>query len=476
MDPVPMFLLESLGLSLVYAVVITYFFNANPLQGAAPEDTVFSRRCALLLGIAIPSVYFGFLGRSWMHMAGRTRKVFTTVFACVAMLPAVGRLFAYPALNFYVECSANVLAGIGLGMMIVSWAELFTPYWQKTVGGYIAFAFGGGAILGMFMSSMDPFYQAAAQIGACAVSFALLAVCYPRSELGNAAKQPIPKHWVMPIGIELIMLAYSISFGLLFSLLFDHAAVAVDAPFVCLAILLGTCLYGFVVAFFKKYIPFSFLQKIILPFISLLLLCTPFAIGHSLPILVLAMTAICTLVFFDLGNLCSLVAMTTNYAVPPLYIVVRGRLFYYSGLFAGWAIGYALFGFGAIPESNTFFVFCAIAIILIGFVTLTPFEVKVVENQERPEAPAFDEKHYWYKRCKEVAEAYGLSNRELDVLSLLSKGRNAKYIEKTLFISENTVKTHVSHIYKKLNINSQQTLIDLVDDFEPVPQKPGENR
>ena len=201
-----------------------------------------------------------------MHMAGRTRKVFTTVFACVAMLPAVGRLFAYPALNFYVECSANVLAGIGLGMMIVSWAELFTPYWQKTVGGYIAFAFGGGAILGMFMSSMDPFYQAAAQIGACAVSFALLAVCYPRSELGNAAKQPIPKHWVMPIGIELITLAYSISFGLLFSLLFDHAAVAVDAPFVCLAILLGTCLYGFVVAFFKKYIPFSFLQKIILPF------------------------------------------------------------------------------------------------------------------------------------------------------------------------------------------------------------------
>ena len=43
MDPVPMFLLESLGLSLVYAVVITYFFNANPLQGAAPEDTVFSK-------------------------------------------------------------------------------------------------------------------------------------------------------------------------------------------------------------------------------------------------------------------------------------------------------------------------------------------------------------------------------------------------------------------------------------------------
>ena len=49
--------------------------------------------------------------------------------------------------------------------------------------------------------------------------------------------------------------------------------------------------------------------------------------------------------------------------------------------------------------------------------------------------------------------------------------------EKTLSsFSENTVKTHVSHIYKKLNINSQQTLIDLVDDFEPVPQKPGENR
>lgn len=45
----------------------------------------------------------------------------------------------------------------------------------------------------------------------------------------------------------------------------------------------------------------------------------------------------------------------------------------------------------------------------------------------------------------------------------LAKGRNADYIQQKLFISSNTAKTHIGHIYKKMGINSQQRLIDLVD-------------
>jgi DNA-binding NarL/FixJ family response regulator len=44
----------------------------------------------------------------------------------------------------------------------------------------------------------------------------------------------------------------------------------------------------------------------------------------------------------------------------------------------------------------------------------------------------------------------GLSSREMEVLSCLSQGKTTAQIAGELFISENTVKTHVRHILEKL--------------------------
>ena len=47
---------------------------------------------------------------------------------------------------------------------------------------------------------------------------------------------------------------------------------------------------------------------------------------------------------------------------------------------------------------------------------------------------------------------------------LLAKGRNAEYIAEQLVVSPATVKSHIYHIYRKLGINSQQHLMNIVDD------------
>jgi DNA-binding CsgD family transcriptional regulator len=62
-----------------------------------------------------------------------------------------------------------------------------------------------------------------------------------------------------------------------------------------------------------------------------------------------------------------------------------------------------------------------------------------------------------------IGVEYGLSAREQEVLALLGKGRDAPYIREALFISRNTVNTHVKHIYQKLDIHSKQELLDLLD-------------
>lgn len=57
---------------------------------------------------------------------------------------------------------------------------------------------------------------------------------------------------------------------------------------------------------------------------------------------------------------------------------------------------------------------------------------------------------------------WGLTEREQDVLELLSKGYSVKAIAEQLIVSENTVKFHRTNIYRKLNVNSRQELINLV--------------
>lgn len=58
---------------------------------------------------------------------------------------------------------------------------------------------------------------------------------------------------------------------------------------------------------------------------------------------------------------------------------------------------------------------------------------------------------------------FGLTPREVEVFELLAKGRSYRYIENALVLSRNTVKTHIRRIYQKLDIHSQQELIDFYE-------------
>ena len=51
-----------------------------------------------------------------------------------------------------------------------------------------------------------------------------------------------------------------------------------------------------------------------------------------------------------------------------------------------------------------------------------------------------------------------------DRLYYLGRGYNHGYIARKLFVSENTVRTHVRHIYAKLGVSSREELLDLIDD------------
>jgi len=52
-------------------------------------------------------------------------------------------------------------------------------------------------------------------------------------------------------------------------------------------------------------------------------------------------------------------------------------------------------------------------------------------------------------------EDYSLTARENEILDQLAKGLRNKEIAEQLFVSVNTIRTHIYNIYEKLHVNSR---------------------
>lgn len=87
-------------------------------------------------------------------------------------------------------------------------------------------------------------------------------------------------------------------------------------------------------------------------------------------------------------------------------------------------------------------------------------------DEAKDESKDFAKSGRFKARCEMVANNYLLSRREAEVMFFLAKGHNSAYIQEKLYISEGTAKTHIRHIYKKIDIHNQQELMRLVESVE----------
>lgn len=65
-------------------------------------------------------------------------------------------------------------------------------------------------------------------------------------------------------------------------------------------------------------------------------------------------------------------------------------------------------------------------------------------------------------RCDIIGRERGLTDREVEVLKLLAKGRSQAFIAEELYISENTVRAHARRLYAKLEVHTRDELQDLI--------------
>lgn len=114
-------------------------------------------------------------------------------------------------------------------------------------------------------------------------------------------------------------------------------------------------------------------------------------------------------------------------------------------------------------HENSQYVFDALCAGAVGYLTKNSGKQKVIEALQQLKAGGAPMS---VNIARMVVESFqkkshnDLSQRENEVLDLLSKGRSYASIADELCLSINTIKTHVKNIYEKLQVSSREELMN----------------
>lgn len=155
-----------------------------------------------------------------------------------------------------------------------------------------------------------------------------------------------------------------------------------------------------------------------------------------------------------------------------------------AGVLAGATVGHACSALGATDAHAAGLLLAALLLCYVAYVQLglrnfsfsdaiAGLEPAVPVPDAGALAPAPSRDEALSVACARLASAHALTAREADVVALLCRGYSGKRIQDELALGYNTVKTHAKHAYRKLDVHSQQELIDLVEATAGMAQGDG---
>lgn len=105
-----------------------------------------------------------------------------------------------------------------------------------------------------------------------------------------------------------------------------------------------------------------------------------------------------------------------------------------------------------------------VAVYLLFMVALFLFKDKSLKGEEGlTHDSAIHSEQHLSERCEAIAEDHQFTSRESEIFLLLARGYTIPVISEKLYVSENTVKSHVKSIYQKLDVHVRSELIELVN-------------
>lgn len=256
-----------------------------------------------------------------------------------------------------------------------------------------------------------------------------------------------------------LTLIYTVSFGIVSSVVL-YLASANDLIIVIALSILVSSVFAAVSAFvFRANLAAERVRRMLLPLIAVALLPFP----YLTPVMKVVFLSVAVFGFtcFDAIGWGDLADEVRDRGLKLFSYLSAASAINFAGIFAGWGAGYLLLALLGEQGYETGFGIISIVLVILLILNLVMDRTEGGEGGGVAKSTEFRDS--WKERCESVAKSHKLTKQEERVFVMLARGRNYQHISDELYVSVHTVKTHVYHIYKKLDIHSQQELIDMVE-------------
>lgn len=379
--------------------------------------------------------------------------------ASAASVACLSIVMSYQTVSISLLCLCLVVAGFGQIYLFLRWWGKFK---ERPLGTVLA-AFLIGVIATSLLKALMP---------VLVDGYVALVVLLPF--LSILALQKLPQNAV-PLVREHLSSKTLLSFWrlgvaitvFLFMWGFLDAAVAANAGHYGFSNGLSLIAQGIDIGFAGSMLWYVFVRKGVIEYLQLwsyMYVCLAFALVMIVFFGMSQFVQIFTGASFEIAHMLILIAtvdLTQRTSLPKYVLFVLAEMVY---TIADWSMG-SLVSVESISNlgSETIAVLFFLAIAMLAFFLprrTTAHQCILLDlNRYIPQQDEYGEIEM---RCKSLAQAYGLSERELEIMQYLCQGRSKPYIAETLYLSENTVKSYTKNLYKKLGIHSKQDLISLV--------------
>ena len=394
---------------------------------------------------------------------------------CASLLPTVAlAMYLGLMVPLPIVCAANFLAGAAAAAIQLSWLDVYsrlrTSYYSRFTGLSL---FAGGLLFSLAAFS-PAFMQPLSAIVFIVISVVLISYAShhaPRND-ERAPLESIDSTWRFTTEIEPSFFVFGVVFGITFVFLFNSGRDAVMLGLI--SSLVGSLAVA-ILSMADKRFSITVYQRVLVVLTTLACIGVPFfsqtgQIALSC-VVVMSWAMLIAISFGYMVRKCTIAREAPAFRQLPLRLMVP-----MLGMAVGWGMAAILtWVYGAHDASVFTTMRLVVAVLLVATVmvflpssdhhTADGFSPDGVKVQTTVIAVDKSEKELFEERCAAVAKLYQLSPRETEILGYLAKGRNAAYIQEELVISPHTVKSHIYNIYRKLDIHSQQKLMDFVEEF-----------